>query len=494
MVKTYSISTKSKIILYGAATIGVLTYRNLTKRGYEVEAFIDQRADEIKSLYDRPVYKPDSDCLYRGLEKDTIIIITVKNVFAHESIYQFLSKLGYTKIIYKPYNCLIGEGTPETLAISDVYDSIITDHFSIEIKDIPIAKKNTFFQEKDFAIIEEKNESFVAYVPIELVFTNYGDKENDWVDIPICALYPHIQFFTYLAGNQNSNIDDYVKYCIDSAKKVGNVNITESWKRNVISNRINVFEQMRTALDIDPKFFVRNAPKAKWNENGYYNLLSGKHRSTFLISQGFSYIPLIITKEDYGKWLHKDKLGEVIHYIELNHIYEIDSMITHPMFYRFPIKEGKYLMKFQIQLMQFVAKYLVSKFGKVDFSKLSILDTIESTQCFYRVFKRCGSNVIKEVTKKEKNDINERINELLYVNFPEKEESEEEFDFILCTIDKETDYIVLLKKFDSIKCKYLIVITNMRLQRKDIECVFETYSIESRKYMYIILIEDERRK
>ena len=47
---------RKKILLYGAATRGNILLDIFQRKGYQVTAFVDQRAHEIKTYCDLPVY------------------------------------------------------------------------------------------------------------------------------------------------------------------------------------------------------------------------------------------------------------------------------------------------------------------------------------------------------------------------------------------------------------------------------------------------------
>ena len=77
--ESYVIRKADSILLYGAATTGAILYANLTKRGFRVKGFIDQRADEIGSYYGLPVWDVAAGCC-KGV-CDSVVIVAIKNVF-----------------------------------------------------------------------------------------------------------------------------------------------------------------------------------------------------------------------------------------------------------------------------------------------------------------------------------------------------------------------------------------------------------------------------
>ena len=96
-----------------------------------------------------------------------------------------------------------------------------------------------------------------------------------------------------------------IEFCKVAANEKGS-RITKAWEKSVIKNRTEVFENMNCSYEYDQNFFVRNAAPAEWNEKGYFNLISGKHRATFFIAKGQNAVPLNICEEDFQKWINID--------------------------------------------------------------------------------------------------------------------------------------------------------------------------------------------
>ena len=101
----------------------------------------------------------------------------------------------------------------------------------------------------------------------------------------------------------------------------------------MIKNRADVFANMNESLERDFDFFVRNAPNAKWNENGYFNLVSGKHRAAFWVAKGRHYIPLRVSDSDFEKWVKESQIQKVISDLEELNVFSIKAPVAHPFFY-----------------------------------------------------------------------------------------------------------------------------------------------------------------
>lgn len=298
----------SRIVLYGAATIGILLYERLSYGGFNIIGFIDKRADELKDHNGKPVYaiSDEIDC-----KEDVIVIVAVKNVFEHSRIAKQLKRNGWRKIIYIPYNSLNGKGSEDEQRLYDIYN-IISDSRNRNLIEFEIPYVNETssigISMEGMKNIGESGEKIV-YVPSTMLFT---DKKNNAVEFSILLLKPHLNFIKFVFGDDGGEYKTYMDYCISAANKVGDVAITEKWKENVLRNRSEVFTNMFHKLNVDSGFFIENAPNAKWDDkNGYFNLISGKHRATFLAAVGMNYIPIKIDKNSfncYMKYLDVEKL------------------------------------------------------------------------------------------------------------------------------------------------------------------------------------------
>ncbi|MFR2694497.1 MAG: hypothetical protein ACLTBV_31760 [Enterocloster bolteae] len=74
----------------------------------------------------------------------------------------------------------------------------------------------------------------------------------------------------------------------------------------LIEKRFREFEIMQHELNCGMDFFINHPAKAKWNSKGYFNLIDGHHRTTFLYYSGITKIPVQITRGDYESWCNVD--------------------------------------------------------------------------------------------------------------------------------------------------------------------------------------------
>lgn len=355
MDHTFALTTRTPVFLYGAASVGKIIYQR--NPALHVCGFIDKRADEIQEFMGLPVYSLKQ---MTKLDREAVLVISVKNVFEQEDIAVSLSEAGFNKLIYKSNAVLRGQGPAEEAKLSEVWDILVEGRFVSKMEGLCRFQRAVRADFLNRSIIREENGWILSYLPIELIYTN--QRGDIWSDLNIQGYYPHIYFFYYLSNHRNGQIEDYVKFAESTAQRQGDIKITDAWRRNVVRNRTDVYENMRASLDMDPDFFYRNAATAVWNENGYFNLTSGKHRCAFFVSQGYRYVPVKVPKADYQKFLEYGSPESIRKSIVDGNRRHVDTKIYHPWFYWYPCVEPPYYSYFQIEVLcrsiRFAAEHL----------------------------------------------------------------------------------------------------------------------------------------
>ncbi len=320
-----------KIIIYGAAAIGIIVYDICQEMDLPVAGFIDKRGDEISELNGLRVYGVDD--AIREMDREDIVFIAVKNVFEHDNIARKLIEKGFFNIIYRPFAAIKGCENEKERILYDVYEKFMNKE--LVDTDIPKSFMIHQYEFRDYATIKRMEKERIVYVPVEKLFTDLRKPVSrwGWLNIPVMTLIPHIAFFKWMDQQAGFSYDMYLDFCIESAKVKGQIKITERWKQNVIKNRADVFSNMNESLERDFDFFIRNAPNASWNENGYFNLVSGKHRAAFWIAKGRHYIPLRISDSDFEKWMNESEIQKIINSLKELNVFSIKAPIAHPFFY-----------------------------------------------------------------------------------------------------------------------------------------------------------------
>lgn len=383
---------RKNYILYGAASIGNIAKSTLEAMGVKIVGYVDRRAYELSMYNGLPVWGINQ-IPAEYMHSETVVFISVKNVFEHEKIAEELYQIGFRLIIYKPYNVLLGYGSEQERNISEIYDNMFAGNSNYNIE-LPEYQARIERELHDFGIICDNGGSVVANIPAELIYTNdYQNTEMEkWGNLCILAFFTHINFFRFLSGDKSADPQDYLQeYCVFTAQLQKVIEVTDAWKKNVVNNRIQIYEQMKAAMDLDTDFFVRNAAEAVWNDQkGYFNLVSGKHRATFQAAIGKKYLPIRMAKEDYERFLNISEIRNVMRLLDNS---SVGISIPHPYFYRgIQIRDnGEY--NFFSWFARFFARRVYLSKGKVDFNALTILDYTNDFGNFARFCMRMGCKV-----------------------------------------------------------------------------------------------------
>lgn len=478
----FSITEHSSIYLYGAASIGKIVYENLLKMGYSVTGFIDKRADELKTFLNCPVISL-SDVV--TLDKEAVIVVSVKNVFEHENIVQSLLEKNVHNLIFKPKSVLENRATEQETRIGDIYDALLeaqeTDLTNI-IKTFTVSG----YYYKDYALQFEEGEQCIALIPIPFVYTNdYNPSLHKWGNVNLFGFFTHDEFFRFLAGDKETSIEHYVnEYCTYTATIQKDIEITPQWKTNVVRNRAMIYEQMSLTLEIDKDFFIRNAATAKWNpKRKYFNLTSGKHRCMFLVSKGYKFLPLKILKKDYEKFCNMVQFAELKTYLQERCINSYEGIINHPYMYKFTESGAEYMYHTIHMLVNFIAKQVYQKEQKVDFSNLVIVDKMQRYHCLTRIFAKMGATVFRE----KSDELERAIDALEAVLITEMKEEPEVADVYFMTYNSEED----LAQVVELSRKALVILETGNEVPKfneefDIKLITRGYMKEEIHYVYII--------
>ena len=136
-MNSYLIHEK-KILLYGAATRGNILLDIFQRKGYQVTAFVDQRAHEIKTYCDLPVYTISELSTRISGKSEYAVYIDLKNVFEHDSVALELFNAGFKNLIFRPGRVLLGTGNEQELSLNDIYDILADEHADSRCSILPV--------------------------------------------------------------------------------------------------------------------------------------------------------------------------------------------------------------------------------------------------------------------------------------------------------------------------------------------------------------------
>ncbi len=404
----YKIEKTDRFILYGAAALGKVCLDILHGAGYSVIGFMDKRCDEINEAHGLPVWS------MKNAEKaqDIIILISIKNVFEHQGIADNLFQQGYKKIIFLPQKCIKGEET-NLQSIYDTYNYILSykgkssESLNLQ-KELPLLQQKPQLQLNNTGIIDRKDDYVVVNMPIVNLFTAQR-RENfvyPWAEQSIISLIPHTALYNYLWGGVKLNKTQYyIDFCSYGAVGSG-VEMTEGWKKNLISNRLVVLDEMKKSLETDYDFFNRNAPKAVWNqEKRYFNLNEGRHRAALFVYEKRYTMPVAIKAEEYEEFYNSAGVLRAQQYFNsLEAGVSLPVPISHPAFADLKCNRLQYYPFVMKTIMEFLSEFLLCKNGVVNFGDLSAGLLVNDCGELKRLLSKVGCKVwnLGEVTTNEK--------------------------------------------------------------------------------------------
>lgn len=450
-----------KIILYGAASIGSLAIAYFEEHGYDVYCYIDKRGHEICTFVGKPVYElEDSDI--KALDKESVVVfVSVKNVFEHTNIARKLIDNGFNNIIYRPLSVINGGGTVEEKALYDIYGLIETGKVK-DCESIPTTERiGTEIKTDNYVIKNDDGDRCVIIVPVNQVYTDNKPSPTPWFDIPVLSFLPHIDLFRYISGEKGVSYQRYLDFCIFSANNSNTIKVTDAWKSNVLKNRSDVYEHMSKSYELDREFFIRNAPKAEWNEKrAVFNLNSGKHRAAFHAALRKKYIALSVTKEDYAKYLNARVTEKLKNKLSAGNLSSFKAPIDHIAFFDCLCSSTEFYYNFLYALFYDISEDIYASTERLDFDKYSVICDFADDGFIGRAFYKAGFNMYKAEDMKE-DSLVPLLDELFYTKLSTLsgvDGQKEMYDYAVIDLrNKETDNASVRNIMDRTKNVYAII-------------------------------------
>ena len=218
-----------------------------------------------------------------------------------------------------------------------------------------------------------------------MIFTDESKGRKDTrnvSDVPLLMSLSYFELYDYFRFNAKYPTR-YIEFC-KSAVNSDEVKPTKRWVENIFSNRYMIYVNMLNNLNFDFDFFRRNAALARWNDKGYFNLMGGKSRSTFLISRDYDYLPLKITKADYDRWFNGDRLKADFTTDDVTGLDNFIEPIEHPAFFDIPCDNAPFCFSMQRGIMKFLAQNYAYPLIK----NISVLDISRNNGFIARMLSR----------------------------------------------------------------------------------------------------------
>lgn len=272
----------------------------------------------------------------------------------------------------------------------------------------------------DYAFITECNDKVIAYVPVELLYTedlenvkrkvsNLSEEKINhlllWEDINIARFKPHRDLYLYFRGYKTSYTDylDWYKKC----NELMGIHINQT--DGEIMDRLSIeYSIMTKEIEKGTDFFKDNPIEVYWNGKGYFNINDGHHRAIFLWTNGIKLIPAIMSKKDYDRYLNVIEANFVLEKIKRQKRKEFYQPLLNPFFQNIiPYRDGYYMSRLD---------FILKEFNNYRFKNLKILDIGANIGYFSQHFAREGAEVTSIEPDPLHSSMFEALNQLYGLN------------------------------------------------------------------------------
>lgn len=430
---------EKKILIYGAGSLGVRCNEVLKKAKINTEAYIDKRADTFTECQGRKILRIEDLKQLEHKEK-YCIIVAIRNVFEHSQLVLQFYNMGFSFFIYKPITVLQGRKNEVYESISRAYDCMMD---MLMVTDAPVFQyeKEKVFELKDCAQITCIRKGYrKAYISSELLFSNVLSN-SIWSEKNFITSYIGVDLYrAFQKGGQElkDSIEKYVERFAKPGALKNHLDVSGEWASILIDSRLAVYNEMCDRMAISPAFFVDNCTTVETRENGGFRLTaSGKNRVSFLIAQGYRFIPVFMKQEDYEQSIRIQCVKKIEAYLQQNSINELIVPIPHPYFMKFKYCIPQYVEQWQSRVGSILCETIYRKEGSYCFEKYVIEDDSDDNGSMSRFLCMLGFRVER---KKNDSKLVHLLDELQGVTFQTCSKSES-IAYIYMNIDGNNNII-----------------------------------------------------
>lgn len=394
-MRTFEVKKEDRIVIYGAAYVGVDLCRKVLSLGFDVDAFMDRKADSLGQVEGRKVFLPEA---YDGKGGDTVVIIATSNPV---SVANYLLSMGYERIIY---NAVVNQASPKAVRLmSSAYQKLASGGgFAPEIPYYEVEMDERFL---DGAMIGQDGDKVLAYVPTDLLFEKDGNGEGH-------IYVRHADLLTYLAafdGNVENLIETISSYVSHAEVEKLNGEDFELSPRDRISYTQSRLNEMNLQLNRGMDWFVKNPISVCAGDDKFYVQRGDLFKVFFLLSKGLQRIPAVMPKSDYDKWVNQGVLREVIAYAQKRDMVFSYTPLEHPNFFNFPVGRDIGGNERMIRICQFLKGHGIEVSGK------KVIDIGSYYGYLSRFFARMGSVVSAVEFDEEIYGMSVHLNKLMHL-------------------------------------------------------------------------------
>ncbi|MFH5187558.1 methyltransferase domain-containing protein [Paenibacillus sp. TAB 01] len=188
------------------------------------------------------------------------------------------------------------------------------------------------------------NDTIITQIPVELLRVNSelrhsnGDSvlaasdeflENNPIDYQIYRSPYYPELFDYLSGASENYPSAYLKLFKATS---------DSQAEKVLMMRKEFYDKQMSILQQGFSYYKEHTQPitVKYDKNrGFFSVIDGLHRATFLYSKGVRHIYAMMSLNDYNAYTNKSNISPLIELLGDFKINDIYTSILHPTFYRY---------------------------------------------------------------------------------------------------------------------------------------------------------------
>ena len=312
----FNISPDIPIYVYGAGNLGLSVCQNLIDAGYNLIGILDQKGSaDIQAPV--AVYRPGEE----PFVENACVCICLYNGLQHTPIARQLRLRGYFKILFLP----LFLSTKASKKMIEDFNSFVAGRLNTII-DIPFYDELWKINIEDH-ILREAGEFVTVMIPVDHVFTVKRKLDEAH---PFDAYSPEV-LITIPGFSHDSPLYTAADYASER-----------------LMERTDLHCFFERALFHGLEFFIDAAPPAKLNPRGYFNLLDGHHRASFLLHRGFRGIPVRVLRAEYEQYFNQEAANTLMSFCK--DFDELPFAVNHPVFVKMPLKKD--VSKSENQILQ----------------------------------------------------------------------------------------------------------------------------------------------
>lgn len=417
-------------VIYGAGSGGAkIAKKVLKENGKEVKAFLDKKAASIQAIDDVPVFTVEEYSKQCTNKDNVVIIVTLKNPFLHSDVASILHKEGFYGLVYQPLTVLNDCGKEEELQVAKIHNSFLMELRFPERQCLPKTKGVQTKIFKDCLLISREDSKVLCNIPIELLFNQ--TVRLAYADVSMPAMFPYVDFYESLLNKVTEEErvtaeQHFINYSCEYLKRQ-HMMLTAEKRKELVSTRRDIFEQMERSVDFDLTFFERTAPYVQAEKGIHFNLVSGgKNKISYQIAKGKKHLPVRMSETDYDRWVNQKALQRVKEYLTKNQNLKLFAPIPHPWladlqsivpnYSNMVLKTfGRIVMQqlYSVSMMEYQKMTVVDACAlQEECNKYTFACCMRDEGTLYRYLKELG---IKAYQCEPQTELETLLNELMYV-------------------------------------------------------------------------------